>query len=277
MSTTTEPTTVATTSAITVANPLPATLVALSGELVAKRDALAQRAAGVRICDAGTLALAETLFVEIDAFTKDVHNGRMEITRKLDALKAQIMDAEASAVDVLKQHRQAVGKAITDYRAEVRRIAEEQAKKAREAAEAEAKRLREEAAAKAKAEEERLAAERAKRAEEAALFGDDAPAPAPAPVVPIVPVVPVVSVAPSVPAVPDLPKSAVKTQTRKRLVIDNAPMLLAAACKEGGSLYGRQVLTVDEKAVDALLRAGCIVPGARLEEFETIASNGRGR
>lgn len=267
-----------TVTAITVQNPLPQQLIALSSELVAKRDGLAIRAAAVRISDPASLAEAEAVFVALDAFTKEVHTGRMEITRKLDALKAEIMDAESTAVDALKIHRDAVGRAITTFRAELRRIAEENARKAREAAEAEAKRLREEAEANAKREADRVAAEQKHQAEEAALFGDDSPAPVarPAPVVPVIPVVP--TVAPIMaPAVPDLPRSAVKTQTRKRLVIDDPAKVIAEACKGGGLLYGRTVLVIDEKAIDAICRAGCAVPGARLEEYETIASNGRGR
>jgi hypothetical protein len=262
-------------TAVAITNRLPAQLVVLSSEVVTKRDNLTFRAQAVRIADEASLAEAEAVFVALDGFVKEVHEGRMTLTRQLDALKAEIMDAEQTAVGTLSDHKKAVGKAISDFRAELLRIADEKARKVKEAAEAEAKRLREEAKENAKREEERIAAEQKTAAEEAALFGDGAPAPAPRPV-PVVPVLSVPVVAPAaLPAAPALPKSAVRTQTRQRLIIDDAGKLIAEACKTGGALFGRPVVTLDEKAIDDLLRAGCAVPHAHLESYEIIGSAGR--
>jgi hypothetical protein len=73
---------------------------------------------------------------------------------------------------------------------------------------------------------------------------------------------------------PAMPKSAVRTQVRKRTVITDQAALLAAACAGGGKIHGKQVLVIDEKAVDALVRAGAAVPGATTETYEVIGAAG---
>jgi hypothetical protein len=155
---------------------------------------------------------------------------------------------------------------------ERQRIAREKAE--REAAELRRQQEEERKVALAKWEAEQ-AAKRAAADEEAKLFGA-APAPVdstpPPPAAPA-PVVPVVEDTPSAPA---LPKAPVQKSTRHRLVIFDRDALVAAACKDGGKLYGRQVLIVDEAAVDALCKAAVDVPGAKREAYTQLGASGRG-
>ncbi len=263
----------ATTTAVILTNPLPAQLIALSVELVAKRDELAGLARAVVITDVASLANAESLFVQVDGFTKDVKEGRLILTRQLDALKEQLMDTEKQATAPLLTLRQEVARKVLAFREEYRRKVEEEAKKQREEAEAAARKQREEQELVRK--EQQAVADEAERVrqEEAALFGE-VTTPAPAPVAPApLPVVPIARVA-LVSMVSALPRSAVRATTRTRCVIDDPAKIIAEACKTGGSLFGRPVLTLDEKAVAELMKAGCAVPGARQESYEVAGSNG---
>lgn len=260
-----------TAAAVTIANPLPAQLVALSAELVARRDELAAIAETLpAITDTDTLAAAEAAFVAVDRFTKQVATDRLVLTRPIDALKAQIIEAERTAVAPLLPLREQVAKAVAAYRAEERRRAEEAARIAREKAEAEARELRRQQEEARRRELEEYEAKKKAAEEEAALFGTPAEPVAPPPVqAPAV-----LAIAIPEPAAPALPKSAVRTSTRRRCVITDPALILAEACKGGGRLFGRVVLTVDEKAVAELVMAGVAVPGAKVEEYQTIGAAG---
>ena len=97
---------------------------------------------------------------------------RFAITRPMDAAKKAVMDFFRPFSDRLDDAEIHVKKALTDYAAEQKRIADEAARKEREKAEREAARLREEARKAdelaAKKERERLAEEQRKADEKAA-------------------------------------------------------------------------------------------------------------
>lgn len=258
-------------SALVIANPLGPQLPVLSAELIERRDDLVAAAAACAVISSTeTLLDAEKTFRAIDAYTKQVHTERLDLTRKIDALKAEIMDAEKQAVRPLTEVRTRLASAIDTYREAVERERREAERRAR----AEAERIAAEEAAKRRAEAEAQAeAQREAAAEEAALFGaSNAPTePTPPPVVVSVPV----QMPAAVVAAPALPPSAVRKQVRAKLRILDPAAILAEACKHGGSLYGRQVLTIDEKAIEALLKAGVTVTGAELEEVRSLGSSGR--
>jgi hypothetical protein len=257
---------------------LPAEIVVLAPAVLEQIRDLTADAAEMLTDAAGYTAEAleqgNAAFRRLDGMRKDIEAGRLALTRPIDALKAQIIEAERQGTTPLAEAKDALGRRIAACHAELRRRHEEEQRRIREEAErqaAEARRL----------EAERLAAERqareeaeAKRREAAALFGaEEEPVTvaeiAPRPVIPP-------SAAVMAPPPPPPPSAAVRVQKRQVLCITDRAALMAAACASGGSLYGRPVLTVDEDAVLALLKAGVVVPGARLDEVEAIAAN-RGR
>ncbi len=268
-----------TSAAVIVANPLPAQLTAISAELIARRDHLAAAADTAAVTDVPSLLAAEQLFKELDGFTKQVAADRLVLTRQIDAIADQIRQAERSALEPLAPRRTRLMQLTAAYRDKLAAEERERQRIAREKAEAEAAELRrkqeeERKAALAKYEAEQ-AAKRAAAEEEAKLFGTT-PAPVedtPPPPLAVAPVVPVVE---AVPAGPVLPKAPVQKSTRHRLVIFDREALIAAACKEGGKLYGRQVLVIDEAAVDALCKAAVTVPGAKREAYTALGASGRG-
>lgn len=266
-------------AAVIVAHTLPAQLTAISAELIARRDELAAAADTVAITDVPSLLKAEELFKSLDAFSKQVKEDRLVLTRQIDTIADKIRDAEKAAVGPIDSRRTALAKLISAYRDKLAAEERERQRLAREKAEREAAELRRQQEEERKAElakwEAEQAAKRAAADEEAKLFGTE-PAPvesAPPPLAAPAPVVPVVD---AVPAAPALPKSAVQKSTRYWLNIFDRAALIAAACKDNGKLYGRQVLTVDETAVDALLKAAVDVPGAKREAYTSIGASGRG-
>jgi hypothetical protein len=111
---------------------------------------------------------------------------------------------------------------------------------------------------------EREEAERLAR-EEAAMLGT-APAELP-PVEEPPPVVVIPTVERPAEILAPVPKSAVRQITRKVLVIDDESAVPL-------SISGKLLRPVDRKAVEALLRAGVVVPGCRLESETNIGSAG---
>lgn len=264
--------------AIIVPNNLPTTLVALSEELANKRDCLALQADQAVITDIPSLLKAEETYTAIKTFASQVHEGRMAITRKIDALKKQFIEAEEQATGTLEERSKKLGKMIADFRADLKRKQDEADRKAREEAEARAaeqRRLAEEARKEelAKYEKEKEEARQVAE-EEAKIFGTPIKpveiAPPPAKPLPIIPVIEEPKA-----IAPALPKSAVRTTTRKKAVIFDSNLLIAEACKGGGKLFGRQVLIIDTKAVEEMaVKGGVIPPGVRIDTVEGIASAG---
>jgi hypothetical protein len=254
---------------VIVRHEIPAEIVALSPETVAEVARLLASAEACDVTDLPSLEVAEHLFRDIDALGKSISAQRLEVTRPLDALKKQIMAAERDATKALQQRREALGGQVLTFRRKLEAERREAERRAREEAERrererlQRQREREEAA-------RREAEERA--AAEAALFGGE---PEPAPVVVEPEPEPEPEPAVAMPAVPDAP-AAVRAVRRTRVDIYDEAALVRAACQSGdGRLYGRQVLTIDKRAAEALAKAGVEVPGVRLVEVESIASSGR--
>lgn len=112
---------------------------------------------------------------DIKAKIKALNDQRLSMTRPLDEAKKRIMDLFARPLETLQQAEGTLKKAIADWTAEQRRIAEEERRKAEEAARKEQQRLEAERQAAEKAareEQERLRRE----AEEAAKAGNEAAA-----------------------------------------------------------------------------------------------------
>jgi len=262
-----------TTGAIIVANTLPAQFTALSAELVRQRDELAGKADTLKgITDLPTLAEAESLFVSIDRFTKQVSEDRLVLTRQIDDIKKQIMAVERNATVPLDDRRLKVAKLISEYRLKLVAEQREIERKALDEANKIAAEIRKRQDDERKADLAKWEEEKAAAAKEAAMFGE-APAPvAPPPAVKAVPVVPVTVLAPA----PVLPKSVVRTTTKRRTIIENRLLLIGEACKDLGRLFGKQVLIIDERAVDDLMKAGVAVPGAKTENYESLSATGRG-
>jgi len=210
--------------------------------------------------------------VAIGDFTKRVNADRMNITRQIDVLKAQLIAAERSATGLLDPLRDRLAKLVADYRAEVARLAKIEADRIKAEAERQAAEMRAKQEEAARVERERVAAAQKVRDEEAALFGEPStPEPVAAVVVPVH--IPIVER--PAPIVAELPKSAVRMQTRHNLEITDAQKIIDEACKHGGKIHGKAVLLVDEKAIDAIVRAGCPVDGARLVAVTSYGSSGR--
>jgi hypothetical protein len=269
---------------VVVQNTLPAKLTAIAPEILDRALELSATASALIPTTAAELETANGVFREIDKLSKSIAAGRLELTRPIDALKAQVIAAERSATTPMDEAKAALGKRMLHCQGELNRIAAEARRKAQEEAEAVAREQRriaeEERQAVIKKQQEEHAARVAEqqRADEAAkkraeLLGEDhepetaiiAPPPPPPPVV-IVPEV-------LAPVVPDAPKLAVRATRRQVLEIVNAEELIAEACKNAGKIHGRLVVLVDEKAVEAMLKAGVPIPGARLVEKDGIAGN----
>jgi len=263
-------------TAVIVANSLPAHIVALSDETMAEVALLTAEASTIAVTDAASLETGNGLYRRSKSLKERITAARLEATRPIDAFKAAIMAAERTATKPLEDALSNLGTVLLAVDKRLKAEEAERLRLAREKAEREAAELRRQqeeerqkqlAVWKAEQEAKRKAAE-----EEAALFGT-APAPVestpqpPAPA-PIVPVVEVKTVAAA------LPKSAVRETVRHRLVITDRALLIAEACKAGGKIHGRPVLTIDERAVEELLRAATEVPGAKLEAFTRIGAAG---
>lgn len=254
---------------VIIRHEIPAEIVALSPDVVAEVARLVAAADACDIVDVESLEQAEGLFRSIDQLGKAIAKERLEISRPIEAVKKQLIAAEREATGQLTTRREALGRVALQFRRkleaerrEAERLAREEAER-RERERQQRQREREEAA-------RREAEERA--AAEAALFGG---APEPEPVVLEPEPEPEPEPAVALPAVPDAP-AAMREVRRTRAEIHDEAALIRAACQSGdGCLYGRRVLAIDKRAVEALAKAGVEVPGVRLVEGKGIAASGR--
>lgn len=256
-------------SIVTIANPLPHEIIVLRPELTARASMLAAYAEQCNPRDAETLEEANLAFREVDALAKEINAQRMESTRPIDALKRAIIAAEEKATEPLRAAKEALGRRIVACQRELERIRQEAERKAREEAARKAAeeraRLEAERQAKLAELEAQRKAEQERREEEAALFGH------PPEALPEVELPPVVYVPEPIKSEIAKPiKAAATVAKRKKTEIHDPAALIAEACKNGGTIHGVQVLAIDEKAVDKLMKAGCTVPGARTIEIEQV-------
>jgi hypothetical protein len=264
-------------NAIIVRNTIPSEMVVLSEQVMADVGRLTATAAVMVVTSQAQLIAGNEIFREIDSLTKQISAQRLELTRPLDAVKAQAMEAERQATGPLLKAKEELGRQLALFaKQEAARVAEEEQKKREEA-----ERIAWEARTKAEAERQKIIAEQnaarmaeeERRREEAAMFGTVAEPvkeqPAPPPVV-IVPTFSPVRTAPAAPMV----KPAARITERAHVVITDATAIIAEACKTGGLLYGRPVLKLDESAISEMVLAGVKIPGTAIEMRESVGSNG---
>lgn len=254
-------------SAIIVPNTLPPQIIALSDDALALAQGLASEAKALVITDAASLEVGNALFRRIDGHKKGIERARLELTRPIDALKAQVIEAERQATAPLEEARADLGKRLLVVENRIRAERAEAERRAREDAEARARaereRLEGERQAIIRRQTEDRAAAQAKAAEEAALFGTpevEVPAQSAPPPVVVVPVAQAV-------AMPELPKSAVRRKADPVLVIVDAD-------KIPREIGGKPLWVLDEKAIKAVWKAGISVPGTRMDQVEGFAAAG---
>lgn len=243
-----------------VTHDLPAQLIALKQEELDEAMALCERAHFLQIGDpesadfADAFAKANALYREIQTKEKALDGGRLDIGRKLLAVKKQLDDSVKAATEPLADQRARLGNRIAAADAALRELHARRQREAEEAARKEEERLRAEAEAK------RLA-EHAKAIEEAP------PWEAPPQLEPLDGQAIVRPVAPAY--VPPPPKSAVRSVTRKVLKVTDPT-------KIPRDIAGTPLWVLDTKTVERLLRAGIVIPGAELvAETSTAAAGAR--
>lgn len=262
------------TTAITIPNPLPATLIAVSEETMALVADLQARAAAL----AGPLTaekfpIADALVAEANKLHKQIEAERKRLKQPITDL-AQALDAAAGeALVPLVGIKLDLGKEVASYVAEEnrRREAIRRAEEQRIAAERE--RQAQEAAARRKAEEEARAAAAAAAPVETDpdAWGEEpaAPAPTPAPAPVVHAAVPVMSMQRQIEVAP-IKSSSVTTRKRPPLVEIVDPSLLP------DEIAGIPLWIPDTSAIEKLARNGAKIPGVRITEVEpAIASKGR--
>ena len=236
-------------NAITVPNPLPPVVVALTPEAVAEVTAALTSVSDA--CEAGvtaeTFAAASSAYERARKVAKEIEASRQAVKRPvLDLGKA--IDAAAKAA--LAPLDDAIAKLGALLLAEQRRANAE-----REAAAAEVRRI----------EAERIATERKAQAEAAItdLFGSPTtpaamdPHPTPAPL----------------PVVPDKARAVVRTVKRYTVEVIDARKVPRVMHDADGNAY--QLVVLDESAIKRAMIAGVDVPGCRLLVEDVTAAIGR--
>jgi hypothetical protein len=237
---------------VTIKNDLNRVIRPFSKDLEAGAIETLNRAASITaVTSAESHALAGAVYKALASHEKEIEKARKAAKDPVLRLGTLIDDAAKRWTNDLSTSRARLGKAIADFEAEQRRIAEEYEREQRRIA-----------AARVEAER----AERLRQEQEAAAaladeldFLDDAP---PAPVAPpvVVPAVPVATVA----APEALGKSAIKMVPHHEARIINA------------ALIPREYMVPDVAAILAALRGGTVVPGAELvTEMRPAARGGR--
>lgn len=244
-------------AAVIVANPLPAELVAVSGEASLAIAALeAEGRAIASVTTAEDFQRADDVLARIVKLCKGVEDERKRLKAPILDLGRALDDAANEAVTVLLGIKADLGRSLLTYqqaenrrREEERRRLDEQRRQAEEAA--------------------RLAAFAAEQAAKAAATADE-PAPWDEPAAPV-PGVHVPEVLPptldqQLAAAP-LKSSSVVRKTVKKVEI-HQPELVPRA------IAGVPLWIIDTKAVEKLAKGGVAIPGVRIVEVETVAAKG---
>jgi signal transduction histidine kinase len=248
------------TAAITIPNPLPPALVALSGETLDLIASIEARACAITtIEDVAAMEAADALVAEAIKLDKAIEAERKRLKAPITALAEAVDMASSEARTPLLGIKQDLGRLILAFQqaenarreAERRRLAEEQARREAEAAAAREAQRKADEAAKAAAEDEDLPP------------GLDAPAPAPVVHVPEV-------LAPTYQeqqaAAPLKLSSVVAKKVRVVEIFD--PALVPR------ELNGVPLWAIDAKQVEKLAKAGLPIPGVRVVEKDQIAAKG---
>lgn len=252
-----------TTAAITIPNPLPAVLVALSSETLAEVAALEASAKAFEVVDsAEAMAAADDVLLRAVRLGKAIETERkrlkapvLELAQALDAASADAQLPLAWIKTDLGNKLLAYQRAENARREEERRRLEEQRRAAEEAARQAA------AEAAAKAEAERKAAADAAPWDEPAAPVEAAPWEQPA-----APAVVIPTIEEQIAAAPVKSKSVVM-RTAKRVEITD-PSLVP------DEIAGVALWVIDTKAIERLAKTGVQIPGVTVHEIHTIAAKG---
>lgn len=249
-------------NAITIQNPLPAVLVAISGDALAQIAALESQAAGLTTIDTiDAYKAADDVVAQVVRVLKDLEAERKRIKAPILELGRQIDEAAGEAVVGLTMVKSRLGTLLLSYQqAENRRREEERQRLAEAARLAEAENAR--IAELNRQELARVAALNAS-APEAAPWEDPVAIEVPA----IIPVVEIPGHYERQMAVAPLKSSAVVAKTIKRVEITDASLVP----REFG---GVQLWTIDTKAVEKLAKAGAQIPGVTITEVQVTAAKG---
>lgn len=230
---------------VTLHNELPADIVVISAESMAKISGAIAAAAEFTVVTEYNVKEADQAWREIQGLLRAIEVERTKWKRPLLDLGKAIDTAAKQAVEPLEAARSLLGSTINIFNAEQRRKADEAAaaerKRQQEAADAEAKRVRE---------------ENEKRAKDAAAKR----LPPPPPVIPAPP--PRTSAIPKPP--PPIVSSAVTTRKVKELVVIDRN----AIPDEVGGVF---LWDLNEDAVKRLVLAGAKIPGVDIVEVEVNA------
>lgn len=249
-------------NAITIQNPLPAVLVAISGDALAQIAALEAQATGMTtIGSIDAYKAADEVVAQVVRVLKDLEAERKRIKAPILELGRQIDEAAGEAVTGLTVVKSRLGSLLLTYQqAENRRREEERQRLAEAARLAEAENAR--IAELNRQELARVAALNAS-ATEAAPWEEPVAIEAPA----IIPVVEIPGHYERQVAAAPLKSSAVVAKTIKRVEITDASLVP----REFG---GVQLWTIDTKTVEKLAKAGALIPGVTITEVQVTAAKG---
>ena len=251
------------TTAITIPNPLPAVLVALSSETLAEVAGLEAAAKAFQVIDsAESMAAADEVLLRAVRLGKAIEDERkrikapvLELAKALDAASADAQLPLALIKTDLGAKILVFQRAENARREEERRRLEEQRRAAEEAARLAA------AEAAAKAEAERKAAAEAAPWDEPAAPAEPAPWEQPAAVQAIAP-----TVEEQIAAAPVKSKSVVMRTVKKVEITD--PALVP------DEIAGVALWVLDTKAIERLAKNGVQIPGVTVHEIQTVAAKG---
>lgn len=249
-------------NAITIANPLPSVLVAISGEAMAQIAALEAQAAGMTTIDTiDAYKAADEVVAQSVRVLKELEAERKRIKAPILELGRQIDEAAGEAVTGLAFVKSRLGDLLLTYQqAENRRRAEERQRLAEAARLAEAENAR---IAELNRQELARVAALNESAAEVAPWEEPVAVEAPA----ILPVVEIPGHYERQMAAAPLKSSAVVAKTIKRVEITDASLVP----REFG---GVALWSIDTKAVEKLAKAGAQIPGVTITEVHITAAKG---
>ena len=249
-------------NAITIPNPLPSVLVAISGDALAQIAALESQAAGLTAIDTvDAYKAADEVVAQVVRVLKDLEAERKRIKAPILDLGRQIDEAAGEAVTGLTMVKSRLGTLLLAYQqAENRRREEERQRLAEAARIAEAENAR--IAELNRQELARVAALNAS-ATEVAPWEEAAGYEAPA----LIPVVEIPGHYERQMAAAPLKSSAVVAKTIKRVEITDASLVPR-------ELSGVQLWSLDLKVIEKLAKAGVQIPGVTITEVHVTAAKG---
>lgn len=232
---------------LSIDNPLPSRIIVLSQEVLAEANALSERAAALTITDTDTMAVGDQVYRDLATLSKRIEAERQRLKAPILELGRSLDSCAKAAMEPMEAARAALGSRIAVFvkeenrrrEEERKRIAEEQARQQRERDERERRRLEEEA--------RQVPDSFDALPDESTVVITREPEPAPMPIV------------------ANVKSHAVRKKTVTTLIIgDRSKIPLEVG--------GVPLWTLDEKAVERLLKAGVQVPECRLEKTEDTAA-----